>query len=133
MKPVDLVFKKVDIVNFIPQNDLVSVRILFNDGKEKALVKQCTIDNPGAQIVAWLSEIRQKEKEAHKVFTLDDSPLAGTVVIRCKQDEEEMMEKMARFLQSVKERIRSGKLARLSYYDLEKKIKGMTLNLEEKL
>ena len=87
MKAVDVDFKKVDVVDYYSQLDQVKVRVLFNDGKDKALVKQFSITDPGKQASEVLSEIRAKLKEQHKVSTLDDHPLAGALVLRIKQEE----------------------------------------------
>ncbi len=128
MKAVDIDFKKVDIVDYYSQLDQVKVRVVFSDGKEKALVKQFSITDPGKQAADLLSEIRTKLKEQHKESSLDDHPLASVLVLRIKQEEDLVHEKMAKFLASVRERIRSAKLAKLSYHDIEKKINGMVTN-----
>ncbi len=128
MKAVDVDFKKADVVDYYSQLDQVKVRVLFNDGKEKALVRQFSITDPGKQAAEILSEIRTKLKEQHKEFTLDDHPLAGALVLRVKPDEDVLFEKMAKFLATVRERIRSAKLAKLSYIDTEKKVKGLVTN-----
>jgi hypothetical protein len=99
--------------------------VLFNDGKEKALVRQFSITDPAKQASEILSEIRTKLKEQHKEFTLDDHPLAGALILRVKPEEDVLFEKMAKFLATVRERIRSAKLAKLSYIDTEKKVKGL--------
>jgi len=129
MKPIDVNFKKIEITDYYSQLDQVKVRILFNDGKDKAIEKQLTITEPTAHVTEWISEIRQKLKSSHSEFTLDDHPLAGVTLLRFKQEEDILMERMAKFLAQAKERIRSAKLAKLSYYDMEKKIKGFALNL----
>ena len=131
MKPVDIVFKKIEVTDYYSQLDQVKVRILFNDGKDKALEKQVTIKDPARHVEEWLSEIRTKIKAQHQSNSLDDDdPLAHTVVLRFKQETDVLSEKMARFLAQVNERIRSGKLAKLSYYDMEKKVKGVAAHLE---
>jgi hypothetical protein len=124
MKAVDVDFKKIDVVDYYSQLDQVKVRILFNDGKDKALIKQFSITDPAKQASDMISEIRAKLKEQHREFTLDDHPLAGALLLRFRQEEDLLHEKMTKFLASVRERIRSGKLSKLSYFDLEKKIVG---------
>jgi len=130
MKAVDVGFKKVDVVDYYSQLDQVKVRILFNDGKEKALIKQFSITDPGKQAAEMISEIRTKLKEQHKEFSLEDHPLAGALVLRVKPDEDVIYEKLAKFLASVRERIRSGKLSKLSYFDLEKKVVGASATFD---
>ncbi len=129
MKSIEVDFKKIDIVDYFSQLDQVKVRFVFNDGKEKALVKQISITDPSKQAGELLSEIRLKLKQAHSVSSLDDHPLADVLVLRFRQEEDVLHEKAAKFLAQVRERIRSGRLANLSYYDLEKKINGFSVNL----
>ncbi len=142
MKAVDVDFKKADVVDYYSQLDQVKVRLLFSDacvdngqgklgnrvavGKEKALVRQFSITDPSRQSAELLSEIRTKLKEQHSVRTLEDHPLAGALVLRYKQEEDVLHDKLAKFLAQVRERIRSGKLAKLSYLDLEKKVVGFS-------
>ena len=130
MKHVDVVFKKIEVTDYYCQLDQVKVRILFNDGKDKALEKQVTIKEPSRLVQEWLGEIRTKLKSQHETKSLDDDPLAGAIVIRFKQEADVLEEKMARFLAQAHERIRSGKLAKLSYWDLEKKVKGFAIHFE---
>ncbi|MEM3154060.1 MAG: hypothetical protein QW165_00640 [Candidatus Woesearchaeota archaeon] len=126
MKVVDVDFKKIDIVDYYSQLDQVKIRVLFNDGKEKALVRQMSITDPGKQALEIISEIRTKLKEQHREHSLDDHPLAGALILRFRQEEEQVHEKTARFLAQAREKIRSGKLAKLSYADLEKKVVGFS-------
>ncbi len=126
MKAVDVDFKKIDIVDYYSQLDQVKVRVLFSDGKEKALIRQISITDPGKQALEMISEIRAKLKEQHKEHTLEDHPLAGALILRFKQEEGIVHERLAKFLAQTREKIRSGKLAKLSYIDLEKKVVGFT-------
>jgi len=126
MKAVDVDFKKIDIVDYYSQLDQVKVRVLFSDGKEKALVRQFSITDPGKQAAEMISEIRTKLKEQHSEHSLDDHPLANALVLRFKQEEDRLHEKLAKFLAQTREKIRSGRLAKLSYLDMEKKVKGFT-------
>ena len=130
MKPIELTFKKIEVMEYFSQLDQVKIRVLFNDGTDKAIEKQLTITNPQKHIAEWLAEIRTKVKQKHQEHTLDDHPLAGTVVLNFKQETDVLEEKMARFLAQTKERIHAGKMAKLSYYDMEKKIRGVFMKLD---
>ncbi|HLF54858.1 MAG TPA: hypothetical protein VI612_04005 [Candidatus Nanoarchaeia archaeon] len=130
MKTVDVAFKKIEIMDYYSQLDQVQVRILFNDGTDKGLMKQITITEPAKHVEEWMQEIRTKLKEAHKQNTLEDHPLADVVLLRYKQEQDVLQEKMTKFLAQARERIRSGKMSKLSYYDMEKKIKGFTAKLD---
>ena len=126
MKAVDVDFKKIDVVDYYPQFDQVKVRIVFDDGKEVASIKQMSITEPEKHAAEWLKEIRDKLKDKHKELSLDDHPLAGHLILRYKQEEDVLQNRVSRFLAQVREKIRSAKLANLSYMDTEKKVKGFT-------
>ena len=127
MKRVDVGFKKIEIADYYSQLDQVRVRIIFNDGQDKALLRQITITDPEKHVEEWMTEIRMKLKDIHKEDTFDDHPLAGQVVLRFTQEQDVIQERMARFLGQTKERIRSGKLAKLSYFDMERRISGFSM------
>ena len=124
MKPIDIKFKSIEVTGFDPRTETVELRITINDGKDKALVRSCKIEEPLRQAEGFISEIRTKIKEANKEVCLDTDPLAGIVMVRVLHDEEELLEKMSRFLASIKERMRSARLGKLSYMDIEKKVRG---------
>lgn len=130
MKAVDVNFRKIDIVDYYSQLDQVKVRILFDDGTEKALIKQFSITDPSQQASGLINEIRADLKHEHKVESLDDHPLASALILRFKQEEDVLYGKIAKFLAQVRERIRSGKLAKLSYFDMEKKMKSFSSKLD---
>jgi len=124
MKPVDLKFKSIEVTTFDPRSETVGLRIIINDGKDKALVKTGKIEDPLRQAEGFISEIRTKIKDANKELCLDTDPLAGIIMVRVMPDEEELLEKMSRFLASIKERMRSARTGKLSYLEIEKKIRG---------
>lgn len=130
MKSVEIVFEKIEVADYYPQLDEVKIHVHFSDGKEKAIEKQVKITDPAKHVQEWITEIRTKVKQKHQEQTLDDHPLAGAIVLNFKQDIDVLEEKMARFLAQVKERIHAGKMAKLSYYDLEKKIKSLFMKLD---
>jgi len=55
--------------------------------------------------------------------------LAGHLILRFRQEEDALQNKITRFLAQVREGIRSAKLANMSYYDTEKKVKGFSSSL----
>lgn len=129
MKEVELLLSKITIGDYYGQLDQVNFRIHYNDGKDHVLSKQIKIENPQKHTSEWLTEIRKDVKKRHSELTLDDDPLAGALIIKYAQETDAIQDKMARFLKQVQERIRSGKLAKTSYWDLERQIKGMQLKL----
>lgn len=124
MKTIPVTFKKIEVTEYYPQLEQYKVRILLNDGKDKAFEKQENITDPSGQVDKWFKEIRAKLKEKHSEIDLDDHPLAGHVMIRYVQEEDKIMERMAKFLSSVKETVRTSKLNKESYYDMQMKIKN---------
>ena len=128
MKTVDVNFKKVDVVDYYSQLDQVKIRILYDDGEEQAYVEQFSINDSEAQSRKILTDIRDSLKSKHRYEDSDDHPLSGHLVLRYKQEEDIIQDKMFRFLNQVSERIRSGKLANLSYFDMSKKITGFSAN-----
>ncbi len=130
MKAVEIVFKKIEVTDYYPQLDQVKIHVHFSDGSEKAIEKQIKITDPAQHVQEWIAEIRTKVKQRHQERTLEDHPLAGAIVLNFKQDVDVLQERMARFLAQVKERIHAGKMAKLSYYDLEKKIKSLFMKLD---
>jgi len=125
MKAVDVDIKCCEVADYFPQLEQVKLRLLLDDGKEKASIKQVELDDASRLANEWIREIRTKVKQAHQESSLDDHPLANTVVLRFKQEEDVLTERLAKFLNMVRERIRSGRLAKMSYFDLQQKVKGM--------
>ena len=130
MKSVEITFKKITVADYYPQLDQVKIHIHFSDGADKAIEKQIKITEPAKHVQEWLAEIRTKVKQRHQEMTLEDHPLAGTIVLNFKQDVDVLEEKMSRFLAQVKERIHAGKMSKLSYYDMEKKMRSLFMKLD---
>jgi len=88
MKAVDVNFRKIDVVDYYSQFDQVKVRIVFDDGTEKASIKHISITEPDKQAAEWISEIREKLKDAHKESDSDDDddPLSGHLILRFRQE-----------------------------------------------
>jgi hypothetical protein len=129
MKAVDVTLRKLDVTRYVPQDDTIEYRLLLNDGKDKALIRSGRVTDPSAMADALLREARQKLKAAHRAQDFDDSPLAGTVLIRLRGDDDLIAERIAKFFATVRERIRSAKAARMSYLEIEKKVVGFSTEL----
>jgi len=127
MKAVDVEFRSAEVVEYFPQLEQVKIKIVLNDGKEKASVKQLKISDPEQLARAWFTELRSKIKQAHSELSLEDHPLANVLVLRFKQEEDVVQEKLMKFFHQVKESIRTGKLAKISYFDLQKKVKSASV------
>ncbi|MBI4450608.1 hypothetical protein HY642_01415 [Candidatus Woesearchaeota archaeon] len=125
MQTIPVVFKNAEVLNYNPRDDMVEFRVVINDGKDKAVVRRCKIADPEQLAAEVLNEVRTKLKEAHRHFTLDDDPLAGVVNVKFEQEIDEVESSLAKFLASVHNSVRSAKLSKLSYLDMERKVKGL--------
>ncbi len=123
MKRVDVTFLSAEVAAFNARDEHLEVRVLLNDGKDKALMKQMRLVDPALQADEILKEVREKLKKAHSSGQpYDFDPLSGLVHIRWKQDEELIQERLAKFLAALREKIRNAKRKGMSYYDLERQM-----------
>jgi hypothetical protein len=126
MKRVDAKFVKAEVANYIPREDTVEIRILVDDGKPKAFSKNLKVLEPGLQAEQLLKEVRSRLKQVHQAgMSPGDDPLSGIVHIRWLQDDDEVHERLARFLATVKEKTRNAMRQQASYYDLRQRIAGL--------
>jgi len=122
MKSVAVKFISAEVSAYNARDEHLEIRVLLNDGKEKALVKQLRLEQPMQQADEIFKEIREKLKKAHASSSFGDDPLSGLVHIRWMQDEELVLERLAKFLAALNEKIRNAKRKGLSYYDLERQM-----------
>lgn len=122
MKSVSVKLLGANVVTYNARDEHLEIRVLLNDGKEKALLKQLRIDNPSQQAEEIFKEIREKLKKAHSGSSFGDDVLGGLVHIRWTQDEELIQERLAKFLLALHERIRNAKRKNISYYELERQM-----------
>ncbi len=129
MKAVNLTINKITIGEYYAQLDQVNFRVHYNDGNDHVYTEQITVKDPESHVEKWLNSIKKEVKKRHAVLSLEDDPLSGALIVRYTQETDIIHEKMTRFVAQVRERIRSGKLSKLTYWDLEKQVKGMNLKL----
>ena len=129
MHAVDVTFKRAEVTNFDARTGAVEFRIIVNDGKDKAIVRNQVIDNAGVLANEVFQEVRKKMKELHSSTSFDDGPLAGVTMVRIKGDEEVLIERLSKFLASIREKMKNSASKRLSYYDLERQVKGLKTDL----
>ncbi len=132
MKHIPLTFEKLEVTQYNPQTEEITLRILVNDGKQKQLIKQCTAEQADSLAASMIQEIRTKIKAAHAEHTNDDSPLAGALMIQHTQDEDSVHEATAKFLATLRERIRNARTKRISWGELQKQITGMKIEYTKK-
>lgn len=127
MKRVVVDWKVAEVTEFVPQTEEFTLRLLLNDGKDKASIKKLKIDSPEHIASSWLAEVRAKIKASHAERSLDDNPLTGVVILQMKQEEDVLEEKFAKFLAQIRERLRVAKLSKMSYGDMQKKLTGLSV------
>ncbi|MBI2129135.1 hypothetical protein HYU07_02755 [Candidatus Woesearchaeota archaeon] len=102
MKTIDVKFKKIEICNYSPRENTMDIKITVdNNGQEKQFLKKDKIGNPGDLALYILSHIKKSIKE--KSLDSEEGPLGGIVVVRL--NDEEIIDKMTKFLSGVKDRI----------------------------
>ena len=121
MKAVDVKLKKLEVLKVDPRANTAEVRLILNDGKDKALMSTLQLDDLTKRSTDLFSELRTKMKNAHKNQDIAEDILGGFVIIRFKDDEEQAIERIAKCLQTVKECVRAAQAGRMSYYNAEEK------------
>lgn len=129
MKPVDVMLKRAEVLNFDGRTGVVEFRVIINDGKDKAIQRSQAIEDCTALANDIFQEVRKKMKALHSTLNLDDDPLASIVMVRIAGDEEVIIERLAKFFATVKEKMRNAKMKKLSYFDMERQIKGLSTDL----
>jgi len=129
MKPVDVVLKRAEVLHFDAKTGIVKYRIILNDGKDKAIERAEKIDDCQEIAQEIFTEVRTKMKALHKTNNFDEGPLSNIVMIRIAGDEEVLIERLSKFLASIKEKIRNAAMRKLSYIDTERQIIGLKTDL----
>ncbi|MDO8740063.1 MAG: hypothetical protein Q7J54_00640 [Candidatus Woesearchaeota archaeon] len=126
MKTIDVKFKKIEICNYSPRETIMDIKITIdNNGQEKQFLKKDKIGNPGDLALYILSKMKKSIKE--KSFDDEEGPLGGIVVVRL--NDEEIIDKMTKFLSSVKDRINNIQRDKtITYFRMAEKINGMAMN-----
>lgn len=124
MRTIPITFKKLEVLDFDPQTDHYKIRMLLNDGTDKAMERYSKLEDPAGQLQEWLKELRNKLREKHSKLSLEDHPLANQTVFKYTQEEDVIIEKMTKFLMRIKEKVRSSKQSRESYWDMQMKVKN---------
>ncbi len=129
MNTVDVTLKRVEITSFDARAKSVGFRLILNDGKDKAMQRQETVNDPKALASELFQDVRKKMKELHRSNSIEDGPLEGVTMVRIQGDEELLIERIGKFFSVVKEKVRNGQMRKLSYYDMERQIIGLKTDL----
>ncbi len=120
MKTVDVKLVSAQVAKCNAREGSVEIRIVLNDGKDKALLKAVDLKNPEGSALAIFNEIRDKLKNAHKGS--GDGFLDGVVTIRFNQEEDFVIERLAKYFTTLRDKLRTNKFSKVSYWDLERSI-----------
>lgn len=130
MKKVEVLFKKLEIVRAFPRDNSVEVRLLINDGKDKIMSRSVKLENTVQVADELIQEVRSKMQLIHKSKHSTDDILSGITVIKFAHDEDVLLEKIAKFLTSAREKLKVASAGRLSYYDMELQLKKSILEFD---
>lgn len=121
MKAVDVKLKKLEVSKVDVRNNEVELRLIINDGKDKALVRSVKLEEVTERAQELFVEVRKKMKAVHQNQDIAEDILGGFVIIRFKDDEELCVERITKFLNNIRERVRAAQAGRMSYYEAEQK------------
>lgn len=123
MKKVEVKFKKLEVARVFSRDNAVEIRLILNDGKDKSMNKSVKLDNVADIADELVKEVREKLQTAHKTSGENNDILSGVVILSFKDDEDIVMDKITRFLASVREKMKAASTGRMTYYDVEMQIK----------
>jgi len=123
MKKVELKFKRIEVLRAFPRDNSVEIRLTVNDGKEKVFAKSVKLDNTAEIADVLIQDVRNKIKADNKCSAQSDDILSGVLVVKMCDDDDFLIEKIAKFLTGVREKFRLANSGRMSYYDIESQIK----------
>lgn len=132
MKRVDVAFKSAEVVKCNAREQSVEVRIILNDGKDKALSRSVNLKEPGVEAEAIFNEVREKLKRANSGGRDYDDPLGGVVTVRFLQDEEAIVERLNRYFMTLRDMFRPSRFGQQSYWDIEKKVMSHKASFDDK-
>ncbi len=127
MKKIDLKFKKLEIVRAFPRDNSVEIKLTVNDGKEKVFARSIKLDNTAEASDVLIRDVREKIKESNKLSTNPTDILSSILIVKFSDDDDVLMEKITKFLTSVREKFRVANSGRVSYYDIELQLKRNVL------
>jgi hypothetical protein len=122
MKTVDVKFLKAEVRKFDATTQECELHITVDDGKPRILAKKLIINAPEEQAGQLMREVRDRLKSIHKVES--DDFLGSVVTVRFSEDEDALMEHLAAFLASCKDKAASMLRQRISRYHIEQKMIG---------
>jgi hypothetical protein len=128
MRTVEVKLRTAVVTKFLPREATIEFAVVFTeDGIEQRLVQSSAMDQPMELAQQILAAIRKQAKVKRSSRSFDDDPLAGIVTVKLHDDDDVVIEKLGRFFAQIRERIHSSKMQKVSYYDMEKRIRGLSV------
>lgn len=127
MKIISLEVKKIGIGKFFPKENNVELRILFNDGSDREILKNVGIDDPEGSAEGIIAGLRKLEKKLNK--NEEETSIIDSFVNIVVKDEEAVIKEISRFVYKVGleiEKINSKKDAE-GYLDMIRSLKSLKL------
>jgi len=127
MKIISLEVKKIGVGKFFPKENNVELRILFNDGSDKEILKNASIGDPEGSAEGIMAGLRKLEKKLNK--NEEEASIIDNFVNIVVKDEEAVIKEISRFVYKVGleiEKINSKKDAE-GYLDMIRNLKSLKL------
>ena len=104
MKKINVEIKGINVASFSPSKEDVSFIILFNDGKDKEIIKSMGIEKGEDAALDVIRAIRKVENSLHAEF--DGKAVLDNYISIIINDEDKMVDKMTFFFSKVFEKIK---------------------------
>ncbi len=127
MKTVNVKLKQIKVVKFDSKEHIITFSMTYNDGIDNVYQKMVKIADPAELAAKVMSNFRTEIKKKHSIIG-DDEPLSGIVNIHfvC-EDLDALLDRIKKFFVSIESIVSSGRLSKISYAEMERKITGISV------
>ena len=127
MKIVSLEVKKIGVGKFFPKENNVELRILFNDGSDREILKNADIGDPQGAAEGIITSLRKLEKKLNK--NEKEGSIIDNFVNIVVKDEEAAIKEISNFIYRVGLEIKkiNGKKDAEGYLDMIRNLKSLKL------
>lgn len=125
MKAISVELSRIKVASFSPGRKEVSLLIEFNDGKEKEITKNVSLDDEREVHIDIIKDIRNVENRLHTEF--DGKSVLENYIRVIIKDEEKITEKLKHFISKVFEKIHVIKNQKVAdgYIDMISQVNSM--------
>ena len=127
MKTINVKLKQIKVIKFDSREHIITFSIAYNDGIDNVYQKMVKIDDADELTSKVMNNFRSEIKKKHSIIG-DDEPLSGIVNIHfvC-EDVDNLIDRVKKFFVSIESIISSGRLSKISYSEMERKISGISV------